>query len=86
MAGNYFKILQVLAHSLSKSCCYEAVGSTVEAVLSYVELFIALVGETEHISLFGHCLVECCIEYNYLRTVCGDYLLAGSQSKCVGWL
>ena len=28
--------------------------------------------------------MECCIEYNYLRTVCGDYLLAGSQSKCVG--
>ena len=52
-----------------------------EAVLSYVELFIALVGETEHISLGGHCLVECRIEYNDLRNSLGNNALAGSESK-----
>ena len=54
-----------------------------EAVLSYVQLFIALIGQTEHISLFGHCLMECSIENNYLRTGCGNDLLAGSESECV---
>ena len=54
-----------------------------EAVLSYVELLIALIRHTEHISLGRHCLVERRIEYYYLRSCFGDNLLAGSQRKCV---
>ena len=41
------------------------------------------IGKTEHESLGGHCLVECCIEYNYLRYVCGDNALACSESESV---
>ena len=54
-----------------------------ETVLSYVELLIIIIGKTEHISLWRHCLVECCIEYNDLRNVCGDNALAGTECECV---
>ena len=54
-----------------------------EAVLSYGILFVNLVGHTEHISLFGHCLVEGCIEDNRLGNICGNYLLAGTKCKCM---
>ena len=45
-----------------------------EAVLSYMELLIALIRHTEHISLGRHCLVERRIEYYYLRSCFGDNL------------
>ena len=54
-----------------------------EAVLSYVKVLVILIGETEHISLRRHCLVESCIEYNNLRNICGNNALAGTESECM---
>ena len=65
--------------AFAELCGNESVRCAVEAVLSYVQLLIILVGKSEHISLFGHCLVECGIKYNYLRCAFGEYLLAGAE-------
>ena len=54
-----------------------------EAVLSYVVVLIVIVWKTEHESLRRHCLVESCIEYNYLRNICRDNTLAGTECECV---
>ena len=83
MAGYDVCTLKALACYFAVLHRNKTVRSAVEAVLSYMKLFIALIGHTEHISLGGHCLVECRIEYNYLRSCLGNYLLAGSQSKSV---
>ena len=46
---------------------YESMGCTVEAISSYFIFFIVFVRQSVHISSFGHCLMESCIEYCYLR-------------------
>ena len=46
-----------------------------------MEILVIIVGETEHESLGGHCLMESCIKYNDLRNVFRNNLFAGSQSK-----
>ena len=84
VAGNDLEILDVLAHSVSQRLSNEAVGGSVEAVLSYMQLLVALIGKTVHECLLRHCGVERGVEYNDLRSCCRDNLLAGSESECVG--
>ncbi len=55
----------------------------VETVFSYMKFFVALIGHTEHICFFGHSLVKRRIEYNNLRNVIGNNLLACSQGESV---
>ncbi len=54
-----------------------------EAILSYVQILVAVIRQAEQISLSRHCGMEGCIKYNNLRCTLGEYLLAGSQCQCV---
>ena len=83
MAGNDLEVLDILAERVSQRLCDEAVGSTVEAVLSDVQLFVALIGQTVHECLFRHGGMERGIENDYLRSSSGNDLLAGSQCERV---
>ena len=48
-----------------------------EAVLSHAVLFIVFIGNGEHISLFGHCLMESRVKYRNLGNVLAENLGAG---------
>lgn len=78
------EILDILAHSVSESLAYKSVRCAVEAVLSYVQLLVALVGKTVHERLLRHGGMERGIEYDYLRSRSRNYLLACSQGERVG--
>ena len=84
VAGYDLEILDILAHSVSESLAYKSVRCAVEAVLSYVQLLVALVGKTVHERLLRHGGMERGIEYDYLRSRSRNYLLACSQGERVG--
>ena len=42
---------------------------SVEAVTTYTVFFIQFVWDGIHICIVRHCLMECCIEYTYLRYI-----------------
>ena len=46
-------------------------------------LCVIFIRDSVQIALRRHCLMESCIEYNYLRSCCRHYLLAGSECKSV---
>ncbi len=56
-------------------------GCAVEAVLSYVQLLVILIGEAEHISLGGHSGMECGVEHNSHRNI-GHNGLTSTQCQC----
>lgn len=84
VAGYDPEILDILAHSVSESLAYKSVRCAVEAVLSYVQLLVALVGKAVHERLLRHGGMERGIEYDYLRSRSRNYLLACSQGERVG--
>ena len=84
VAGYDLEILDILAHSVSESLAYKSVRCAVEAVLSYVQLLVALVGKAVHERLLRHGGMERGIEYDYLRSRSRNYLLACSQGERVG--
>ena len=81
MAGYDLTVFGI-AEKLNALLAYEAVGCTVEAVAADAVLLIILVGESIHISIVGHCLVEACIEYGNLGNA-GHDLLAGLDARKV---
>lgn len=72
VAGDNLCVLNGFVKELSHFAGYISVGSTVSTVAADVILFVHIVGNAVHISLNGHCLMESCVKYQYLRLV-GHY-------------
>ena len=63
MADDYLKILAVLAQYLCSARRYIIMAGSMETVTADLILLIILLGQTVHICLSGHGLMECGIEY-----------------------
>ena len=69
MAGYNLCALCLAAEELDASSGNISVRGAVEAVLSDAVLFVKLIGESVHICIVGHCLVEAGVKYGNLRNV-----------------
>ena len=83
MSGDELEILDVLAHQISHSAGYEAVGCAVSTVAADGVLLIILIRNSVHIRLLGHSGVERGVEYDYHRDLVAEDLLAAADSLYV---
>ena len=84
MACNCFCLIIRSVQHFSCFFGYESVGCTVETVSSDFVFFIVFVRQSVHVSSFGHCLVESCIEYCYLRYAGHDFFTSVDTDQVCG--
>ena len=84
VAGNDVQLLRLLAQKLCSAQRNVAVGGAVEAVAADLILFVVLVGQSIHISILGHGLVETGVKYGYLRNAGHNFLASADTGQVVG--
>ena len=83
MAGDNALFVDVHAEEFAHAAAHIAVACAVEAVAAHAVFGIIFIGKGIHICLGGHGLVECSVEYAYLRHV-GHELCDGVYTGHVG--